>query len=255
MQAGNGNEALEVLGKEWVDLVITDYNMPDMNGMELIQEMKKDDILKHYPRSGGDHRREQAEGGGVHRERGRRLCEKTVYAGSNPFGNQLKYWESRNMKEALKAAVTTSISEVLETMFFMTIDPTEVSDWDSVVEDAAGERLFITKITYQGPLSGFFLLMVPESILSAMTETFMGMDASEVSEPHLDRHHFRSRQHDRRKYLQQARRPGRVQSGDSGIGGRQRPCRPVCRPPEWKKSDTGLKPRVEIIGLLLYYSV
>jgi two-component system chemotaxis response regulator CheY len=49
LQAGNGSEALEVLGSEWLDLVVTDYNMPDMNGMELIQEMKKDDILKAIP--------------------------------------------------------------------------------------------------------------------------------------------------------------------------------------------------------------
>ena len=49
LQAGNGEEALEVLGNEWVDLVITDYNMPDMNGMELIQKMKKDDILRAIP--------------------------------------------------------------------------------------------------------------------------------------------------------------------------------------------------------------
>jgi two-component system chemotaxis response regulator CheY len=49
LQAGNGTEALEVLGNEWLDLVITDYNMPDMNGMELIQEMKNDDILKAIP--------------------------------------------------------------------------------------------------------------------------------------------------------------------------------------------------------------
>jgi len=49
LQAGNGAEALKLLGKEWLDLVITDYNMPDMNGMELIQEMKKDDILKAIP--------------------------------------------------------------------------------------------------------------------------------------------------------------------------------------------------------------
>ena len=49
LQAGNGDEALKVLGNEWLDLVITDYNMPDMNGMELIQEMKQDDILKAIP--------------------------------------------------------------------------------------------------------------------------------------------------------------------------------------------------------------
>ncbi|MDX9785517.1 MAG: response regulator [Desulfobacterales bacterium] len=49
LQAGNGKEALEILANEWVDLVVTDYNMPDMNGMELIQEMKKDDILHAIP--------------------------------------------------------------------------------------------------------------------------------------------------------------------------------------------------------------
>jgi two-component system chemotaxis response regulator CheY len=49
LQAGNGAEALKVLGKEWLDLVITDYNMPDMNGMELIHEMKNDEILKAIP--------------------------------------------------------------------------------------------------------------------------------------------------------------------------------------------------------------
>jgi two-component system chemotaxis response regulator CheY len=49
LQASNGEEALKVLGTEWLDLVITDYNMPDMNGMELIQRMKKDEILQAIP--------------------------------------------------------------------------------------------------------------------------------------------------------------------------------------------------------------
>jgi two-component system, chemotaxis family, chemotaxis protein CheY len=49
LEASNGKEALEVLNNEWLDLVITDYNMPDMNGMELIQEMKNDDILNAIP--------------------------------------------------------------------------------------------------------------------------------------------------------------------------------------------------------------
>ena len=48
-QASNGKEALEILGDEWLDLVITDFNMPDMNGLELIAEMKKDDALKSVP--------------------------------------------------------------------------------------------------------------------------------------------------------------------------------------------------------------
>jgi len=39
--AHNGQEALDVLKKEQVDIVITDHNMPVMTGIELIKEGKK----------------------------------------------------------------------------------------------------------------------------------------------------------------------------------------------------------------------
>ena len=48
-QAPDGAKALEELRNEWMDLVITDYNMPEMNGGELIMEMKKDDDLSSIP--------------------------------------------------------------------------------------------------------------------------------------------------------------------------------------------------------------
>ncbi|MBL6996708.1 response regulator [Desulfobacula sp.] len=48
-EASNGNEAMEILGKDWVDLVIADHNMPDMDGLALLSEMKKDEILQAIP--------------------------------------------------------------------------------------------------------------------------------------------------------------------------------------------------------------
>ena len=48
-QASDGRDALRILKDEWLDLVITDFNMPDMNGLELISEMKKDDDLSSVP--------------------------------------------------------------------------------------------------------------------------------------------------------------------------------------------------------------
>jgi len=39
-EAGNGQDALELVRKEQVDLVLTDMNMPIMDGIELIEEMK-----------------------------------------------------------------------------------------------------------------------------------------------------------------------------------------------------------------------
>jgi two-component system chemotaxis response regulator CheY len=48
-EASNGKEALDVLKAEWLDLVLTDYNMPDMDGLELIGEMKRDEVLDEIP--------------------------------------------------------------------------------------------------------------------------------------------------------------------------------------------------------------
>lgn len=48
-QASNGRKALEKLHDGWVDLVFTDINMPEMNGLELVHEMRNDEILKTIP--------------------------------------------------------------------------------------------------------------------------------------------------------------------------------------------------------------
>ena len=47
--ASDGKEALEVLTDNWVDVVLTDINMPNMNGMELVATMKKDEMLQSIP--------------------------------------------------------------------------------------------------------------------------------------------------------------------------------------------------------------
>ena len=49
VEAGNGREALDVLAKAWVDVIISDINMPEMNGLELLEELKKDSLLKAIP--------------------------------------------------------------------------------------------------------------------------------------------------------------------------------------------------------------
>jgi len=48
-QAANGQEALEVLRSNWVDLVFADINMPVMTGIEMVEKMSEDGLLKTVP--------------------------------------------------------------------------------------------------------------------------------------------------------------------------------------------------------------
>jgi len=49
MEAGNGEEALEQLGTHHVDVILTDINMPGMNGEELLRKLGADGVLKNIP--------------------------------------------------------------------------------------------------------------------------------------------------------------------------------------------------------------
>lgn len=49
LEAGNGAEALVVLRSDWVDLVMTDINMPDMDGEQLLIEIRNDPMLAGIP--------------------------------------------------------------------------------------------------------------------------------------------------------------------------------------------------------------
>ena len=48
-EASNGKEALGLLEKEWLDIVLTDYNMPEMDGLMLLKEMQKHETFKSIP--------------------------------------------------------------------------------------------------------------------------------------------------------------------------------------------------------------
>jgi two-component system, chemotaxis family, chemotaxis protein CheY len=47
--AQNGCEAIELLADEWIDLVLTDINMPEMDGVELIRRMRTNSLLERTP--------------------------------------------------------------------------------------------------------------------------------------------------------------------------------------------------------------
>jgi two-component system chemotaxis response regulator CheY len=48
-QAGNGREGLDVLENEWIDLVFCDISMPEMDGEEMVAEMKQNGMIENIP--------------------------------------------------------------------------------------------------------------------------------------------------------------------------------------------------------------
>lgn len=49
LEAANGFEALRILPREKVDLVLTDINMPDINGLELVSFIRNSPHYKTTP--------------------------------------------------------------------------------------------------------------------------------------------------------------------------------------------------------------
>ena len=48
-EAEDGVDALNRLRKEEFDFVVTDWNMPNMTGIDLLRAIRKDSSLKHLP--------------------------------------------------------------------------------------------------------------------------------------------------------------------------------------------------------------
>lgn len=49
VEASSGFDALRLLPREQVDLILTDINMPDINGLELISYLKNNTNYQHIP--------------------------------------------------------------------------------------------------------------------------------------------------------------------------------------------------------------
>lgn len=49
LEAGNGAEALALLKNQQVDLILSDINMPVMDGLEFVRQMKKEGLATNVP--------------------------------------------------------------------------------------------------------------------------------------------------------------------------------------------------------------
>ncbi len=48
-EAAGGQQALDILNAQWIDLVLCDISMPEMNGIELVERMTSDPLTAKVP--------------------------------------------------------------------------------------------------------------------------------------------------------------------------------------------------------------
>ncbi len=48
-EAGDGLEALDILSNNYIDFIICDINMPNMNGLEFLYRIKQNEDFKNIP--------------------------------------------------------------------------------------------------------------------------------------------------------------------------------------------------------------
>ena len=49
LEASDGRQALALLDRERIDLIISDWNMPEMTGHELLKAVRANQVIKHIP--------------------------------------------------------------------------------------------------------------------------------------------------------------------------------------------------------------
>jgi two-component system chemotaxis response regulator CheY len=49
LEAANGQEALETLREEWVDLILLDLHMPVMDGLDLLRNINQEELHSRIP--------------------------------------------------------------------------------------------------------------------------------------------------------------------------------------------------------------
>ncbi len=49
LEADSGEEALELLRSDWVDVILTDINMPGIGGEEFLRKLAEEELLRSIP--------------------------------------------------------------------------------------------------------------------------------------------------------------------------------------------------------------
>ena len=86
----------------------------------------------------------------------------------------------------MTTAMKNSISEVLETMFFLSLDffhnDADIRELWTMGKD----QIVAAKLNFSGPLSGYAIFCIPKKSALSITADFMGKDEQEISDDQIN---------------------------------------------------------------------
>lgn len=173
LHASNGQEALSILDETWVDLVLADINMPVMDGVEMLERLRREPETADLPviivsTEGANDRLAE-------------LQKKGVSAWiRKPFTPE----EIRDVVQQVSADIPQEGADaevidevfriVLEKFAFMFAEQAEEGDVMSPQGDLAAAR-----ITFTGAASGTLLLATPMDTATEVAANVLGLDAGD----------------------------------------------------------------------------
>ena len=164
--AENGVEALKVLEKTKVDLVLTDLNMPEMSGSEMVHQMKNNEATKSIPvvvvsTESNTVRVKELLAEGV-----KDYLHKPFTPEEFKEVIQLLWTKSENETEEI---LTQALSEALETMAFLTVIP---DDDDMVIP----QKTVLAEIDFTGARNGTIQILAGLDFCKILAENIAAID-------------------------------------------------------------------------------
>ncbi|MGE5188496.1 MAG: response regulator [Gemmatimonadota bacterium] len=201
--ASNGQEALNILNKSFVDLVLADINMPVMNGVEMVEQMQSQDHLKKIPvvvvsTEGSSTRIEDLKSKGVKAFIRKpftpeSICQVILEATN---ANRPDAEQGRKAPQAGEVPRTDAdrkrvIGDVFESvlqnlafMFVESVDKDTLRSTDSPHD--MPENFTKASMAFSGPIQGRVNLMVPDELAKELAANIIGKELDRnISQKHL----------------------------------------------------------------------
>ncbi len=171
-EAANGQEALDIIDANWVDLVLADINMPVMDGVEMLNRLRADESHLELPvimvtTEGSAERIAELEAAGVSAYVLKPFTPETIRGVVDSVTSELTAGETAT--EALR----TSFINVLERFVMMDGAP---AGTDLPQLDPADGELLQASMVFRGAVSGALTLAAPYGLCLEMAANALGVD-------------------------------------------------------------------------------